>query len=78
MLPKFKLVVKAEKHKVACADVLREEVEAGEKGVPDRALRKPQGPRPGSNPHATKFKPASARGLNVYAPEFYPSQQCFF
>ncbi|KAJ3236997.1 hypothetical protein HDU78_004317 [Chytriomyces hyalinus] len=34
---------------------------------------KPHGPRPGLNPLAAEFVPASAKGLNVYAPEFYSS-----
>ncbi|KAI8832947.1 hypothetical protein BJ741DRAFT_579870 [Chytriomyces cf. hyalinus JEL632] len=36
-------------------------------------LGKPDGARHRLNPLAAKFVPASAKGLNVYAPEFYPS-----
>ncbi|TPX56284.1 hypothetical protein CcCBS67573_g09371 [Chytriomyces confervae] len=44
-----------------------QEIAAVDQGVPDRAARMPQGPRPGLNPLAPEFVPASARGHNQVA-----------
>ncbi|KAI8825409.1 hypothetical protein BJ741DRAFT_583983 [Chytriomyces cf. hyalinus JEL632] len=73
-----KEVSMAELEKPRCNDTEHKQINAVHLTDKSRVLRESYGPKPGLNPFAAEFVPASARGLNVHAEKFYPAPQpCF-